>query len=82
MLIKQNLKREKKKKRRRQMRVEEKRSWGEKRGERKKEIDVDVFYLRVRRRRKGRRRSGSSIMKWGILFIEVFYRWIIKYQYF
>ena len=74
MLIKQNLKREKKKKREKDKR--EWRSWGEKRGERKKKMDVDVFYLRGRKRR---RRSGSSIVKWGILFIEVFYRWIIKY---
>jgi hypothetical protein len=50
MLIKQNLKREKKKKREKDKR--EWRSWGEKRGERKKKMDVDVFYLRGRRRRR------------------------------
>ena len=43
MLIKQNLKREKKKKLEKDKR--EWRSWGEKRGERKKKMDVDVFYL-------------------------------------
>jgi len=43
------------------------------RGERrKKEMDVDVFYIRGRRRR--RRRRDPSVVKWEILFIRAFYR--------
>jgi len=45
-------------------------------------MDVDVFYIRGRRKRR-RRRRDPSIVKWEILFIRAFYRWfyrqIIKY---
>jgi hypothetical protein len=32
-------------------------------------MDVDIFYIMGRRRR----RRGSSVVKWGILFIGAFY---------
>ena len=40
---------------------------------RKKEMDLDVFYIRGRRK-KERKRRGSFDVKWKILFIKVFYQ--------
>jgi hypothetical protein len=45
-----------------------KRSWGKKRRE-EKERDVDVFYIRGRRRR----RTSLSVVKWGILVFLLVY---------
>jgi len=71
MLIKKKLRREKK---RRGENIpacggenkKKRSSWGEKW---KKEMDVDVFYIKgwQRRRRRRRRRRGAFVMKWGIL---------------
>jgi hypothetical protein len=80
MLIKKTEKR--KEKMRRRHIWEWRRRGVEERRERKKEMDVDIFYIRGRRRNK-RGGEGSFVVKWGIIFIgifyQMFYQWIIKY---
>jgi len=67
MLIKKNMKREKKK-----QEEDIPKSEGEELGreeKRKKERDVDVFYIRGRKRR-----TCTSLVKWRVLFIGTFYQ--------
>ena len=83
MLIKKKVRREKKKREKTYLRVEEKRSWGEKRKEAKERNGSWCFLHKGKKKKKERKRRGSFVVKWKILFIKVFYqqfyRQIIKY---